>query len=155
MGAFLHLYAPQAVLPMIAGEYGVGAADAYVARQNGHQGRPRWIRIDDPADIPDRPDGTPAIFPHECRISIAGFQSFSCAQALEVAGALAHAASGTRRIAGRAIATPVEAEVDLEVDDDSGRVRSWRFTRRDARLLSSRMAMLAVSCLPLVDGAKQ
>jgi predicted MFS family arabinose efflux permease len=28
IGAFLHLYAPQAVLPMMAGEYGVGAADA-------------------------------------------------------------------------------------------------------------------------------
>jgi predicted MFS family arabinose efflux permease len=28
MGAFLHLYAPQAVLPMMAREYGVGAADA-------------------------------------------------------------------------------------------------------------------------------
>src|ERR1700716_4090727 len=28
IGAFLHLYAPQAVLPMIAREYGVGAADA-------------------------------------------------------------------------------------------------------------------------------
>ena len=28
VGAFLHLYAPQAVLPMMAGEYGVGAADA-------------------------------------------------------------------------------------------------------------------------------
>lgn len=27
-GAFLHLYAPQAVLPMMAGEYGVGAAEA-------------------------------------------------------------------------------------------------------------------------------
>ena len=28
IGAFLHLYAPQAVLPMMAQEYGVGAADA-------------------------------------------------------------------------------------------------------------------------------
>ena len=28
IGAFLHLYAPQAVLPMMAREYGVGAADA-------------------------------------------------------------------------------------------------------------------------------
>src|SRR5437762_4228952 len=28
IGAFLHLYAPQAVLPMMASEYGVGAADA-------------------------------------------------------------------------------------------------------------------------------
>jgi MFS transporter, YNFM family, putative membrane transport protein len=28
VGAFLHLYAPQAVLPMMAQEYGVGAADA-------------------------------------------------------------------------------------------------------------------------------
>jgi predicted MFS family arabinose efflux permease len=28
VGAFLHLYAPQAVLPMMAREYGVGAADA-------------------------------------------------------------------------------------------------------------------------------
>src|SRR4029079_11628526 len=28
VGAFLHLYAPQAVLPVMAGEYGVGAADA-------------------------------------------------------------------------------------------------------------------------------
>jgi MFS transporter, YNFM family, putative membrane transport protein len=28
VGAFLHLYAPQAVLPMMAHEYGVGAADA-------------------------------------------------------------------------------------------------------------------------------
>jgi predicted MFS family arabinose efflux permease len=28
IGAFLHLYAPQSVLPMIAREYGVGAADA-------------------------------------------------------------------------------------------------------------------------------
>jgi YNFM family putative membrane transporter len=28
IGAFLHLYAPQAVLPMMAAEYGVGAADA-------------------------------------------------------------------------------------------------------------------------------
>ena len=28
IGAFLHLYAPQAVLPTIAGDYGVGAADA-------------------------------------------------------------------------------------------------------------------------------
>lgn len=28
IGAFLHLYAPQAVLPVMAGEYGVGAADA-------------------------------------------------------------------------------------------------------------------------------
>ncbi|MEI8151308.1 MAG: MFS transporter [Hyphomicrobiales bacterium] len=28
IGAFLHLYAPQAVLPMMAHEYGVGAADA-------------------------------------------------------------------------------------------------------------------------------
>jgi predicted MFS family arabinose efflux permease len=28
VGAFLHLYAPQAVLPMMAGEFGVGAADA-------------------------------------------------------------------------------------------------------------------------------
>ena len=28
IGAFLHLYAPQSVLPMMAREYGVGAADA-------------------------------------------------------------------------------------------------------------------------------
>src|ERR1051325_10478260 len=28
VGAFLHLYAPQAVLPLMAREYGVGAADA-------------------------------------------------------------------------------------------------------------------------------
>jgi predicted MFS family arabinose efflux permease len=28
IGAFLHLYAPQAVLPLVAAEYGVGAADA-------------------------------------------------------------------------------------------------------------------------------
>ena len=28
IGAFLHLYAPQSVLPMMAQEYGVGAADA-------------------------------------------------------------------------------------------------------------------------------
>src|SRR5262249_7295289 len=28
IGAFLHLYAPQSVLPMMAKEYGVGAADA-------------------------------------------------------------------------------------------------------------------------------
>jgi predicted MFS family arabinose efflux permease len=28
IGAFLHLYAPQAVLPMMARDYGVGAADA-------------------------------------------------------------------------------------------------------------------------------
>src|ERR1043165_1580643 len=28
VGAFLHLYAPQSVLPMMAKEYGVGAADA-------------------------------------------------------------------------------------------------------------------------------
>jgi MFS transporter, YNFM family, putative membrane transport protein len=28
IGAFLHLYAPQSVLPMMAGEFGVGAADA-------------------------------------------------------------------------------------------------------------------------------
>ena len=28
IGAFLNLYAPQSVLPMMAGEYGVGAADA-------------------------------------------------------------------------------------------------------------------------------
>src|SRR4029453_9961470 len=28
VGAFLHLYAPQSVLPMMAQEYGVGAADA-------------------------------------------------------------------------------------------------------------------------------
>src|SRR4029079_12438429 len=28
IGAFLHLYAPQAVLPMMAQEFGVGAADA-------------------------------------------------------------------------------------------------------------------------------
>src|ERR1044072_3833556 len=28
IGAFLHLYAPQAVLPMMAREYGVGAAEA-------------------------------------------------------------------------------------------------------------------------------
>ena len=27
-GAFLHLYAPQAVLPLMAREYGVGAVDA-------------------------------------------------------------------------------------------------------------------------------
>src|SRR6185312_12358165 len=28
VGAFLHLYAPQAVLPMMSREYGIGAADA-------------------------------------------------------------------------------------------------------------------------------
>src|SRR5215216_1016859 len=28
IGAFLHLYAPQSVLPMMAQEYGAGAADA-------------------------------------------------------------------------------------------------------------------------------
>ena len=28
IGAFLHLYAPQATLPLMAQEYGVGAADA-------------------------------------------------------------------------------------------------------------------------------
>ena len=28
IGAFLHLYAPQSVLPMMAQEFGVGAADA-------------------------------------------------------------------------------------------------------------------------------
>jgi len=128
-------------------------AEAYVTRQNAHQGRPRWVRIDALEDMPDRTDGTPAVVPDGCGLSIAGFQRFDCAQALEVAGALAHAAAGRRRIAGYAIATPVEDEVDFEIEDRTGRMRSWRFQRRDSRLLAARVATLAVECLPVVDGA--
>lgn len=128
-------------------------AGAYVERQNGHQGRQRWIRIDALGEMPDRTDGTPALVPDGCGLTIAGFQRFGCAEALEVAGALAHAASGRRRIAGYAIATPVEDEVDLEIEDRTGHVRSWRFRRQDSRLLAARIATLAVSCLPVVDGA--
>lgn len=127
-------------------------ADAYAARQNAHQGRRRWVRLDDLSDIPDRSDGTPALLPVGCRISISGFHSIDCAQALEVAGAMAHAAAGRRRIAGQVIATPVEDMVDLEIQDDGGNVRDWRFARRDARLLAARVAGLAISCLPLVEG---
>ncbi len=127
-------------------------ADAYVARQNRHQGRGRWVRIDDPSRIPDRPDGTPAVLPQACRISLAGFHSIDCAQALEVAGALAHAAAGRRVIAGQVIATPVEGDVDLEIENSDGSIREWRFARRDARLLAARIAGLAIVCLPLANG---
>jgi len=129
------------------------AARDYVERQNGHQGRRRWISIDAPGEMPDRADGTPAVVPDGCGLSIAGFQRFGCAEALEVAGALAHAASGRRRIAGYAIATPVEDEVDLEIENRPGIARCWRFQRRDARLLAARIATLAVACLPVIDGA--
>ena len=36
--AFLHLYAPQATLPLMAQEYGVGAADASKIITAGHAG---------------------------------------------------------------------------------------------------------------------
>lgn len=127
-------------------------ADGYVARQNAHQGRGRWIRIETPGQVPDRSDGTPALIPQGCGLSIGGFRRFDCAQALDVAAAIAHAAAGHRRIAGHAIATPVNDEVDLEISDGAGTVREWRFQRRDARLLTARMATLAVVCLPVSSG---
>lgn len=130
-------------------------AEAYVSRQNGHQGRNRWILLDGTGSLPDRSDGTPAVVPDGCGLSIAGFRRFGCAEALEIAGALAHAASGRRRISGYAIATPVEAEVDLEIENGEGKVRSWRFQRRDSRLLAARVATLAVACLPVLDGAER
>lgn len=130
----------------------IDGADAYVDRRNQHQGRSRWMRVDDATRLPDRDDGTPAVLPQGCRISIAGFHSIDCAQALEVAGALAHAAAGRRRIAGQVIATPVEDVVDLEIQGDDGELREWRFARRDARLLAARIAAISISCIPIVNG---
>jgi hypothetical protein len=125
---------------------GHAEAEAYVRSQNRQQGRDRWSLLDGLERLPVRSDGTPTLLPVHGGVSIAGRISVGCADALEIAGACAHAAGGRRRIVGRVVLTPVDGEVVLEIDGES---EEWRFMARDARGLAIRLAGLAAARLSI------